>query len=402
MPTGGRLERDAERRAVAASGLMALTGHPDGPPLAPPSALVRGLDAVVADIALWSAEVGHRVDADWADILTTRARILGLHRGGTTSANGTCRLMRAVDGWIAVNLARPEDRQALPAVIERPCGRDPWETLAKFAADTPADHVVERARLVGVPAARLGRPGSAKAGPPLTSTPTWPSSGPRAVSELRVVDLSSMWAGPLATSLLARAGARVVKVESASRPDGARAHPAFYRTLHPEGQEVQMLDLDSASGRARLRMHVEEADVVVESSRPRALEQLGAAPATVAGPPGKVWLSITGYGRRAPGCDWVAFGDDAAVAGGLVSWEEPGRPVFCGDAIADPVTGLSAAAALLHAVAQGGGALLDVSMARCAASLAGDELPGRDPGPAPQPARWTTRPATTVAATPSG
>jgi hypothetical protein len=65
----------------------------------------------------------------------------------------------------------------------------------------------------------------------------------------------------------------------------------------------------------------------------------------------------------------VAFGDDAAVAGGLVSWEAEHVPAFCGDAMADPVTGLSAAAAAFEALARGGGELLDVSMAGCSRAL---------------------------------
>jgi crotonobetainyl-CoA:carnitine CoA-transferase CaiB-like acyl-CoA transferase len=116
------------------------------------------------------------------------------------------------------------------------------------------------------------------------------------------------------------------------------------------------------------------ADVVVEASRPRALEQLGivaeAVLATAAGGGPRVWVSITGYGRAAPGRDRVAFGDDAAVAGGLVVWDEAG-PCFLADAVADPCAGLVAAAAVLRALAAGGRWLLDVSMRDVAAHLAG-------------------------------
>ena len=60
---------------------------------------------------------------------------------------------------------------------------------------------------------------------------------------------------------------------------------------------------------------------------------------------GRVWLRITGYGTEAGSAERVAFGDDAAVAGGLVGYDGAG-PVFVGDAIADPLTGLEAAAAV--------------------------------------------------------
>jgi crotonobetainyl-CoA:carnitine CoA-transferase CaiB-like acyl-CoA transferase len=113
------------------------------------------------------------------------------------------------------------------------------------------------------------------------------------------------------------------------------------------------------------------ADVVVEASRPRALQQLGidAADLLAGGP--RVWLSITGFGRDGPGGQRVAFGDDAAVSGGLVA-QPPGSdgPCFVADAVADPLTGLVAAAAVLDACSSGGRVLLDVALARVAASVA--------------------------------
>jgi crotonobetainyl-CoA:carnitine CoA-transferase CaiB-like acyl-CoA transferase len=75
-------------------------------------------------------------------------------------------------------------------------------------------------------------------------------------------------------------------------------------------------------------------------------------------------VSITGYGREGNAADLVAFGDDAAVAGGLVAADGAGGPVFCADAVADPLTGLYAAAA---ALAVEGGALVSVPMAGVAA-----------------------------------
>ena len=124
-----------------------------------------------------------------------------------------------------------------------------------------------------------------------------------------------------------------------------------------------------------LRSLVATADVVIEASRPRALEQLGIdATALVAGDGPRAWLSITGHGRTGPAREWVAFGDDAAVAGGLVAWDGEG-PVFCADAIADPATGVVAAVAVLEALAAGGHHLIDLPLAAVAAHLAGPTLP---------------------------
>ena len=114
---------------------------------------------------------------------------------------------------------------------------------------------------------------------------------------------------------------------------------------------------------------------MIEASRPRALAQFGIDARDVVREGGpQVWISITGHGRAGAAANRVAFGDDAAVAGGLVAWAG-GTPVFCADAVADPLTGLSAANACLDTLAGGGRWLLDVSMAGVCAGLAGPTLP---------------------------
>jgi crotonobetainyl-CoA:carnitine CoA-transferase CaiB-like acyl-CoA transferase len=135
------------------------------------------------------------------------------------------------------------------------------------------------------------------------------------------------------------------------------------------------LDLAGAGGREQLRALLAHADIVVESTRPRALEQMGIAAADlVRAGAGKVWLSITGYGREAPMREWIAYGDDAGVAAGL-SWllrQAGAGNVFCADAIADPLSGLHAALLGWAAWTRGGGELLDVSLrgvvSRCIAA----------------------------------
>ena len=178
----------------------------------------------------------------------------------------------------------------------------------------------------------------------------------RAVGQTLVVDLSSLWAGPLCAKLLGESGCRVVKVEAADRPDGARAgNPHFFDWLHSGHQSV-VLDFGTRQGSELLRALIARADVIIEASRPRALAALGIeAEQVVATGKGKIWLSITGYGRKGAAADRVAFGDDAGVAAGLVAWDPTGRPVFCGDAVADPVVGMEAARAVLESRARGGG-----------------------------------------------
>jgi crotonobetainyl-CoA:carnitine CoA-transferase CaiB-like acyl-CoA transferase len=212
---------------------------------------------------------------------------------------------------------------------------------------------------------------------------------------LLVADLSALWAGPLCGDLLIGAGAKVVKVESTGRPDGARRGPAAFFDLLNGRKRSVALDFRSEQGAGTLREIVQRADVVIEASRPRALAQLGidAADMLREGGP-QVWVSITGYGRTSDAAvDRVAFGDDAAAAGGLVVWHE-NAPMFCADAVADPLTGLTAAGACLEALANGGRWLLDVSMAGVCAGLAGPTLPAPADLPVEPPrARSVTRAA---------
>lgn len=124
-----------------------------------------------------------------------------------------------------------------------------------------------------------------------------------------------------------------------------------------------------------MRELIERVDVLIEASRPRALEQLGidAQEVLSIGRAG-VWVSITGHGRHGLHRNRVGFGDDAAVAGGLVAWDN-GEPYFCADAVADPTTGIVAATAALDALATGGRWLLDIPLAGVARHLAGPTLP---------------------------
>jgi len=369
---GGRSGGDEAIAAWAASGAMWLTGHPEGPPLSPAAAVIPALEAAADALGRLAADRGGGVRGaalDVGELLTGRAALRGLHRQGRVSANGSCRLLPTADGWAAVNLARPSDVQAVAALVERVVDGDAVAVLARGLARLSGAELIERATLLGLPAAVL--PTEPSPGPaPFVAQRVGPTrSGDAAPARPLVVDLSAMWAGPLCARLLGQAGLRVVKVESTRRLDGARrGHQGFFDWLHG-GHESVALDLSSSSGLAALRQLLARADVVIESSRPRALAQLGIdAEAVVAGRPGTTWISITGYGRTGTAGQRVAFGDDAAVAAGLVAYDHEDRPVFCADAIADPITGLYAALAALASLAAGGGHLVEVAMAAAVAT----------------------------------
>jgi CoA-transferase family III len=368
--------------AWAESGALSLTGPRDGSPLGPPAQLVPRLAEIAAILGRW-------VTVDPLAVLTARAAIAGLTRRGQVSCGGGSRLLPTVDGWLAVSLARPDDVDLIPAWLGTdPPPADPWPAVTTEAAGRPTGELVERGVLLGLPVAALPRdPPQAPCAPePLAPLPCGatrlgegaPTDG---AGELLVVELASLWAGPLCGSLLARAGATVVKVESLRRPDGARRGPAAFFDLLNTGKRSVALDLATARGRDDLAALVDAADVVIEGSRPRALAHLGIQPATAGA---RTWVSITGHGRTGPGAGRVAFGDDAAVAGGLVAWDGD-RPYFCADAVADPAAGLAAAAACLDALATGGRWLLDIAMAGVAAHLAGPTLrvPAGTPAPPP-------------------
>jgi hypothetical protein len=354
------------------SGLACLTGLPDEPP-------DFSRANVLARAEHLAANAGHRmgIAIDAATLLTGRAGLLGLTRRGRVSAGGATRLLAARDGWCAITLSRPDDVAAVPALLqvdEVPV--DPWPALHRWAATHPVSAIAERAGLLDIPAAGLGEAAAA--------SPRIRRMGSRApgreLAALLVADLSSMWAGPLCGQLLARAGATVVKVESRRRPDGTRdGNRAFYDWINGEKLSY-CVDFDTRSEELRELLAV--ADIVIEGSRPAALERRGLGPDHVAPRPGRIWLRINGYDDPRP-----AFGDDAAVAGGLVGAAVDG-PVFCGDAIADPLTGLDAALAVVESLGRGGGELIHMSMAAVAATYAAlpvVESVAEHPAPSPLP-----------------
>jgi hypothetical protein len=359
---------------------MALTGWPDLP-LGPPQNLVDGaLDLARPFPGLQPLE-----------LLGERGALMGLWRRGAISCGGSCHLLPTSDGWVAVSLPRDEDIESVPAWLELTrAPRTPpatWEAVEGALSGRDATELVARARLLGLPVAAVGE-ATGRPGIISTSLGTAPA---RPIAGVRVTDLSALWAGPLCGDLLALAGADVVKVESWSRPDGARrGAAAFFDLLNGRKRSVA-LDLRSDEGRRVLHRLLRRSDVVIEASRPRALVQMGIdGDGLVAAGGPQVWISITGYGRGrgADTGERVAFGDDAASAAGLVVWQRDGsttsagspgsprpRPLFCADAVADPLAGLAAAGACVEALARGGRWLLDVSMAGVCARLAGPTLP---------------------------
>lgn len=321
--------------------------------------------AVLAQAEDWARAISALagVDVHAAELLGGRAVLLGLPAGGRVSAGGATRLMAAADGWCALTLSRDDDLDAVPALVESGVsGTDPWPVVERRVAELGVVAFAERARLLDLPVGVLGETSPA---PPTVRT-VGRRTSPGALTGLLVVDLSSMWAGPLCGRLLTRAGATVVKVESRRRPDGTRAGPtAFYDWVN-SGKLSYAADFDQPGELSRL---LAAADVVIESSRPAALERRGLGHAALPSRDGRIWLRITGHGTVGDRAHWAAFGDDAAVSGGLVAGTAD-APRFCGDAIADPLTGMHAARAVLESHARGGGEVVELAMSAVAAQYA--------------------------------
>lgn len=328
-----------------ASGGWELTGRADGPgrhgPGRPASSMRRALDAI--------ARLHPDAELPGVELIGERARHAGLTRNAPWSCGGAFRILHTLDGWVGLNLARDSDRELLPALVEAPVD-DAWAAVVSWAGRSTTAAAAERISLLGLAGGAVPEPRSERPGVICTELGTR-----RPCDVPLVVDLTSLWAGPLAARLLGLTGARVVKVESATRPDGARRGAAgFFEALH-RGHE--QLTLDFATELDRLSELIDAADLVLEASRPRALRQLGILAEDVVAA-GTSWLSITARGRAS---DTIGFGDDVAACAGHVL-EEDGELMPVGDALADPLAGAHAAAAAAAALASTEAQLIDVSM----------------------------------------
>ncbi|SDE55056.1 CaiB/BaiF CoA transferase family protein [Belnapia rosea] len=200
------------------------------------------------------------------------------------------------------------------------------------------------------------------------------AAGP--LAGLLVLDFATLLPGPLATLILAEAGAEVVKVERPGTGDEMRGYqPAWGAdsanfALLNRGKRSVALDLKDPAQRARLDPLIERADILVEQFRPGVMERLGLGPGQVmARNPRLIWCSITGYGQSGPKRD--AAGHDLNYIGdaGLLSlgFGDAARPVVPPALIADIAGGAYPAVMnilmALHArQATGRGQRLDIAM----------------------------------------
>lgn len=331
---------------------------------------LQQMNWLVGEFAVLS---GFTVDPQ--ELLAQRVRHTGWQAGSSQSVGGSCHLMLTSDEqWVAINLARPEDHELLGIFFPTTLQSDDKINVSLLRVQVrqcSANMLIEFAIDVGLPIAVLDEVINKYSLDelPITIQQFEKPIDLKPRSQLRVIDLSSLWAGPLCSHLLHRCGYSVTKVESQQRPDGARfGNPKFFAELDAGKNHVE-IDFSSNDGINQLHEMIRNADVVIEGSRPRALQQLGIdAEQMLREARPQVWLSVTGYGREGSAGQRVGFGDDCAVAGGLVD-HSPVGPQFVGDAVADPITGLVAATAILRAVKEQKSCLIGVSLAETASWL---------------------------------
>ena len=210
---------------------------------------------------------------------------------------------------------------------------------------------------------------------------------------VRVVDVTTSFAGPTCTQLLGALGADVVKIESPAGDEARAWGPPFAGGLGTLFVAVnsgkRSLALDLRRGREVLLRLVDGADVVVQSLRPGLAAELGFGAAELrARKPGLVYCTISSYGRAGPKSGLPGYDPLLQAAGGLISVTgEPGRDgVRIGVSLIDHATGMYAAFAILAALKEGGGHTLDVSLWETALSFVSYHLLGTlETGAVPTP-----------------
>lgn len=191
------------------------------------------------------------------------------------------------------------------------------------------------------------------------------------LADLKVIDLSTVFAGPHCARYLADFGADVVKVE---RPSGDTVRNIGWRASDGEtlwwklvnrGKRAVTLDLRKADDLQTLRKMLSVADVLIENLRPGKLEALGLIPDDlIAINPKLVITRLTGFGQTGPYRDRAGFATLAEAMSGFaaINGDPEGGPLLPPIALTDELAGLAAAFATLVAIHGGGGQSVDVNL----------------------------------------
>jgi crotonobetainyl-CoA:carnitine CoA-transferase CaiB-like acyl-CoA transferase len=254
--------------------------------------------------------------------------------------------------------------EPVPAAVAAPDGRPAW-----------------RERAAAVP-------------PPATASTTAPSpaAADQPLAGLRVLDLTTWWAGPAATAFLAALGADVIHVEGPTRMDGARMVGAaffdrpdwwerspFFLAANPNKRGI-VLDLATDEGQALALRLVGEVDAVVENFTPRVLDKLGLGwDAIHAANPRAVLVRMPAFGLDGPWRERPGFAQNIEQASGLawVTGRSDDQPRIQRGPC-DPNGGLHAAIGLLVGLDRrartGEGCLVEAALFDAALALASEPI----------------------------
>lgn len=214
-----------------------------------------------------------------------------------------------------------------------------------------------------------------------------PADGP--LAGLRVVDASTLFAGPMAAMHLGDLGADVVKVEHPRRPDPSRSHGAardgvnlWWKTLGRNKRAITA-DLSSPGGREVFLALAATADVVIENFRPGTLERwgLGYAPLTERNP-GLVLARVSGFGQVGPYRSRPGFGTLAEAMSGFAAMtgEPDGPPTLPPFGLGDGIASLATAFAVMVALRsrdhhpEGRGQVVDVAIIEPILAMLGPQI----------------------------
>ncbi|WP_297847195.1 CoA transferase [Mycobacterium sp.] len=215
---------------------------------------------------------------------------------------------------------------------------------------------------------------------------------PLPLTGLRVLDMTTFWAGPCGTHFLAMLGAEVIHIESTRRPDGTRLiagvpitedrwweKSPIFEALNTNKKGLT-LDLQSPRGRELLRELIATCDVVVENFTPRVLDQIGLDFASVRSiRPDTVLVRMPGFGLEGPWRDNPAFAYVIEAASG-VSWLTgyPDRTPYDPYSIGDPNAGVHAVNAILlaleHRRRTGDGVFVEAAMVDAALNISAEQV----------------------------
>lgn len=195
------------------------------------------------------------------------------------------------------------------------------------------------------------------------------------LSDITILDLTHVLAGPFASHSLADLGARVIKVERPGTGDDTRAFPPFVRgesayfACLNAGKSSIALDLKAPPDRAIFERLLARADVILENHRPGVMERLGYGYDTLhARHPRLIYGAVSGFGHTGPEAGKPAYDMVVQARGGVMSitGEEGGPPVRVGASIGDVVAGMylvqGVLAALYDRSKSGLGAKIDIAM----------------------------------------